>query len=646
MTSSSILERIQTLLKQTKPFGDLPDDVRGSLLSDITIEYFQDGDVIIEQGSTTHRGLYIVESGTVRIMNVDDQHLLKKCGEGDQFGAFPIIKRGASIYEAKAVEPTVCALLSTKRFVQLLDEQEVVSSFFENDIQQYLRRMETYVDVGGAHLLFSRRLEELGLPTPITCEPEHVVRDVARLMTKNNTDAVLVKNSGRLVGILTDSDIRRRVVGKELPYDTPVRKIMSRPVATITSDASLFDAVMRMLDRRVNRLVVIRKEGRVYEPLGILTDRDIAHFRGKDPLATAAHIDHLKSPTQLTSIREEVNEQLQSLFEQGVSPEQLGRLVATLYDRFAVRAIEMIEREMRASSSLQSPNLSWVWLRLGSSGRQETVLNSEQHNALLYDNPSTEKEAELAAIWFRHLAERVSETLSLWGFPMSDLIASDPRYCKSLTDWKRQFREWILQAGYQGVEESLRFFDLRSIYGKTDLLRTLKQHIEDALNVQAFDSDRHFLKLMAEHAMSYSPPRTFFERYVRPRTGEGNVPYDLRVRGILPVVEIARVLAIDLRYLESTNTFDRLRFAMVRLPEIRGVLEAALDAYRNMVDLRLEHQLNQVEGGAVPTNEIDVSSLSRLQQQFLHRSSSAVTELQEAIAKRYRITRKRSRIGL
>lgn len=646
MNRSTILGRIRTLLASAEPFDRLEEVDRDNLLSDITIEYFNEGDVIIEQGSTTYAGLYVVESGTVQIMNADTQHLLKKCSEGDQFGAFPIIRGGASIYQAKAVEPTVCALLNVKRFGQLLDENEIVASYFDNDIQQYVRRMDSHVDVGGAHLLFSRNLEELGLRAPITCDPDILVRDVARLMTKQNVDAVLVKRGSRVIGIITDSDIRRRFVARDLPADTPVRRIMARPVATIASDASLFDALMRMLERRVNRLVVVRRTGRVAEPIGILTDRNLAHYRGKDPLATAHYIERVKMPSELVSIREETNEQLQSLFEQGISPEQLSRLIAMMYDRFAVRAIELVEKELRAASSGPAVNLDWTWLRIGSSGRQEMVLNSEQHNALLYDDPATEEEAVAAEAWFQRLAVRVSEALEACGFPTSVLVANDVRYCKPMGQWKRQFREWIMQTSREDVIEALRFFDLRGIYGKTDLVRVLKQNIEDALNVQIMDRDRQFIRLMAEHVMSYRAPMSFFERFVRIRSGDGNNRYNLRVRGILPIVEAARVLALDLRYLESTNTYDRLRHAVTMLPEMRSVLEPAIDAYRYFVDFRLERQLNAVEGGDPPGNEIDLTTLSRMQQHILRRSSATVVDLQEAIAERYELNKKRTILSL
>jgi CBS domain-containing protein len=646
MSKSTILGRIRTLLATAEPFNRLEESEREALLSDITVEYFNEGDVIIEQGSTTYAGLYVVESGTVQIMNVESQHLLKKCSEGDQFGAFPIIKGGASIYQAKAVEPTVCALINAKRFGRLLDENEIVASFFDNDIQQYVRRMDTHVDVGGAHLLFSRNLEELGLRAPVTCDPDVLVRDVARLMTKENVDAVLVKRGSKVIGIVTDVDIRRRFVARGLPADTTVRRIMVRHPATITSETSLFDALMRMLERRVNRLVVVRKTGRISEPIGILTDRDIAHYRGKDPLATAQYIERVKMPSELVSIREETNEQLQSLFEQGISPEQLSRLIATMYDLFAIRAIELVEQEMRAASSGPAVNLDWTWLRIGSSGRQESVLTSEQHNALLYDDPASEEEAVAAEAWFTRLAVRVSETLETCGFLTSVLVAQDVRYCKPLGQWKRQFREWIMQASREDVVEALRFFDLRGIYGKTDLVHELKQSIEDALNVESMDRNRQFIRLMAEHVLSYRAPQSFFERFVWTRSGDGSNRYNLRVRGILPIVEAARVLALDLRYLESTNTYDRLRHAVAKLPDMRSVLEPAIDAYRYFVDFRLEQQLNAVEGGDPPGNEIDLSSLSRMQQHILRRSSAAVTALQDAIADRYELNRKRTLLNL
>ena len=143
MTQSAIQERIRSLLERISPFDLLTEAQRDGLLAGLSIQFYESGEVVVEQGSTVHRGLYIVESGLVRLMDVQQQRLLDKCGEGELFGSFGLIKGGAQIYEAKAVEPTVCALLKGEAFQKLYDANEAFAAFFNQDIKQYLNRLGT-----------------------------------------------------------------------------------------------------------------------------------------------------------------------------------------------------------------------------------------------------------------------------------------------------------------------------------------------------------------------------------------------------------------------------------------------------------------------------------------------------------------------
>lgn len=643
MTDSAITQRLQELLRATPPFDVLPEEARSRLLPRFRLAYFRAGDVIFSQGSTGHRELFLVESGLVRLMDVERRQLLQKCGERELFGAFGLLKGGISLFEAKAVEPTVCVLLDGSILDQLIEEHDELESFFDRFVERYARWKTSFVDAGGAHLLFSRRLEELPLRPPPTCEPDETVQRAARLMTRHGENAVLVVRARRIAGIVTDHDLRRRFAARGLAPETPVKRLMSRPVVTIDADASLFDAVMTMMEKRVPRLVITRQQGNTTTPVGMLTDRDVAHFRGKDPLASVHRLDRAMTLSDLVPVREETNEQLQSLFEQGVPPEQLSRLMSSLYDRFAVRAIELVEASMRAAGSTARVDLGWSWLRVGSIGRREMALTDEHHSALLYATPSSEEEAERAALWFRTLAERVTETLARCGFPAGDIAASDPRYCLPLSGWRRQYRTWILEADRETVVHALRLFDLRALHGKAPLLDRLKEDVVDALNIQAMDQDRHFLRLVAEHALQRRNASGFLQRLVHPRSLlESNDAFDLRERALLPIVEAGRLLALELRFFDSANTFDRLRHAAEVVPELRDVIEQALDGYHQVIDLRLQYQLNLVEGGESPTNQIRLGTLTKQQQRQLEQAAEAAVALQNALLKRYKI-RRRSR---
>lgn len=642
--SSAITSRIHDLLEESPPFNMLPERTRKEILADISIEYFKEGEVLIEQGSTAHKGLYIVESGVVRLMDVEKQRLIDKCSEGDVVGSFGLLKGGAAIYEAKAVEPTVCVFLKGERFRQLVTTYPEFNEYFENDVKQFVRHIDREMDVAGAHLLFNRRLNQFEHRQPVTCPIDATVQQAARIMRRESVDSILVMQDGKVAGIVADSDLRNKLIARGLSVDTPVRRIMASPVVTISSGASLFEAMMMMLNRHVNRLVVVRENSDGNEePLSVLTDRDAAHFRGQDPVATVRRIANATDVSELVSIRSATHEQLLRLYRQGVQPEMLNGIMSVVYDGLVRRVVELVERDLRSRHADMRVDLPWVWLRLGSGGRQEMALNSQQHNALMYANPRSQEEALKAELWFDKIAGRVNEGMALCGFTMSPIVARDLRWRKPLREWKKTYREWILQSDGGELADAGLFFDLRPIYGPEAMVTELKLDLIDALNVQEMDPSRNFLALMSRHALEKTPPLSLFRRFVLQRSGEHRNTFDLRDRGVLPVVNAVRLLAIELRYFESTNTFDRLRYAADALPELSKVLLSAIEAYRHLVDYRLEDQLRAFESGETPKNHIDPFTLRKVQQNLLRNVFSVVAELQDAMTKRYATSRARSK---
>ena len=639
MKSSAILDRIRTLVDATPPFNQLSDEDRQDILGDLSIEYFKPGDVIIEQGSRLHQGLYLVESGVVRLMEVTQQRLIDKCGEGDVFGSLGLIKGGAYIYEAKAVEPTVCAVLKAARFQELYDQNKDFAAYFDTDFKRFIQREGATMDVSGAYLLFSQRLAQLPLRPPIMIAPDQTVQEAAQLMNKQGIGSLLVMRRGKIDGMLTDSDLRARFVARGLAADTPVRRVMSSPVVTIAAGASLFEALTCMLEQRVRRLVVTEGGLDQVVPIGLLTHSDLVHFRGLDPVATVTRLEGIASVGELINVRREVNEHLLRLYQQGISPEMLGRLLALLYDRIVVRVLELVEEELKSTAGKQRVDLPWVWMRLGSSGRQEMALNSAQHNAVLYANPSSEAEGVQAEQWFNLLAERVNEALEACGFTSSAVVARDARWRKSLRSWKQTYRTWIFQADNQDLLTAPIFFDLRGSYGELSLVGKLEQDLEDALNVQEMDPQRKFLQRMASLALERRPPLSFFRRLTLERSGELRQKFDMRERGMLPVVDIARVLALETRFFSSMNTFDRLRHAAEVVPELAEQLTKALEAYHVLADFRLEHQLRLIELGEPPDDYMNPISLTKIQQSLLRKAFGDVASLQKTISEYYNTSR-------
>lgn len=639
MSNSTIIDRLRSVLSRTAPFDRLPREALAEVVSAVIIDYIEEGEVLIEQGSMTHPGLFIVESGMVRLMDVSSQRLLDKCGEGDTFGSFGLLKGGATIYEARATEPTVIALLKNDDFQRFFRAYPDFRAFFESDLKQYIRRMYSDVDVSGRHRLFSRSLASFAHRRIVFVDPEATAQRVARLMHVENVDLVAVGNEERVAGLIAMNDVLYRVVDRANPPDLPAKNMMRRPMA-IADSATLFDALALMMRLGTNHLLITDSGKAGGRPLAILRERDLAHFRAQDPLASIGRIAAARHEDDLRDVRSETSDQLLNLYRQGANPEMVNGIMTIVYDRVTVRILEIVERRLKRDYPDDEIELPWVWLRLGSGGRREMSLTSQQHNALLYEDPRSDEEAEVAARYFNRLADRVNTALEACGFEPSDVVARNERWRRPARAWRQAYREWIHQSDESAIRYAMPFFDLRGIYGHMPLMDSLSEDIVDALNVQAMDEERDFLPLLASRAVENRPPLSFFRRFVVERSGEHKRAFDIRDRGIMPVVNAARVLAIEMRYLESTNTFDRLRAASDAYPDLSSVIDRAVDAYRFLVDFRIESQLRSMEAGDKPTNHIDPSTLNNLQQNLLRSAFASVSDFQDAIARRYDLARR------
>lgn len=411
---------------------------------------------------------------------------------------------------------------------------------------------------------------------------------------------------------------------------------MSRHVLRLEADAQVFKALMEMMQHRANHVVVSEAPGDIPGPgiLGVISDQDISRAQGHSPAFMSDRIDRARSIAELSGLRSETDKLLVGLERQGVRASDLIAINTELNDHLMRRAIALVEEELTEAYPREKVDLPWVWLSLGSEGRGEMGLVTDQDNALLYADPADEEEAERAERWFRRFAERANEALASTGFALckGDIMARNPRWRQPLSSWKETFRAWILSPEQQQLVQASTFFDLRGLYGDLSLVSELKVSIQESLA-----NERSFLPFLAREALANRPPLSFFRRFVVERSGEYRHTFNIKRRGLRPIVDVARLLSIQLGYLESANTVSRLQNAGAKVPQFSKSMEDALDAYHYLAELRMSHHLSAIKAGEEPTNQINPSHLTNTQQSILKVVFSTVQEIQDNVARRYGI---------
>ncbi|AEN72694.1 putative CBS domain and cyclic nucleotide-regulated nucleotidyltransferase [Rhodothermus marinus SG0.5JP17-172] len=630
------LDHLEELLDDSPPFNVLSGAERRQLFDEALLAFYEPGTEILAQGVVpAHpRYLYLVVSGAVQLTDTESGRLIDRCDEGAVFGHYALLREGPLPYEARAIEPTQCVLIPEAAFFRVYRSNRAFAAFFDNDLAAFSARLRReQADAVGAPLLLNTPLRTLVRRPPIGCAPETPVQEAARIMRAERIGSILVMDAERRpVGILTNSDLRDKVVAEGRLPDMPVEALMSAPPVTIAADAPILEGLVLMARHGFHHLV-LTEDGTAASPVvGVISGQDIAHARGHDPVATIKRIEQADSLAVLASLREETFVLLRQLRHQGAPAVDLLRISTELSDRVAVRVLELVEAQLREERPDQTPELPWVWMALGSEGRREMSFKADQDNALIYADPHDETRARRAEEWFGELARRANDALEQVGFPRcpADMMASNPRWRQALSGWKRTFRRWIFEPDEKALLHASIFFDLRALYGAGELVEQLKDDLQ-----QALQEERGFLPFMMRNALRNRPPLSFFRRFVLDRSGEQRPGFDIKLRGLMPIVDLARILALEAGYLRTTGTLDRLQAAAERIPEVRQTCQNLQEAYRLLTEVRLDHQLRQIEAGQPPDNHIVPEQLSGVQRKMLKIVFSMIQEAQEALAMRY-----------
>ena len=622
---SPIHERIATLLAHNEPFSLLPEAQREALLQQMTMESYPPGEVILQQGEDIHRALYLVESGVVRLTDVETDRTVDLVGEGAQFGSYGLLQGGALPYEARAVERTWCALFAAETFDALVQEHEPFQAYFEDDLKRYVRTIDDDIDASGAFLLFDTTLGRVLRAEAPTVSAEATVQDAAQAMSSTDTDSVVVVKDGAPVGVVTEGDLVERVVAAGGAASAPVMSLVDRPPIALPASARLFDAVRTMMEHRVRRIVVLDAGGGL---LGLLTSEQVNHYRGLDPVATTERLERAQSISEMAALRADSNRRLYRLYHQGVHSEDLLGVVTEVDDQLKMRLIELAEAELRAERGDDVVDGPWAWLTFGASGRNESVLQAWQDNGLVYADP--DGDAERAADYYQALAERITDAMRTCGYaePENVIVASNPAFCQPLAQWQAAYAAWAGAESAADTASAALCFDVRALWGDEGLAEAIRRTLAEHLPSPRLSA------VLAREGTRIAMPLTTFGRFDVDEV-DGATGLDLRARGLTPVVHMARALALETAFLEPSNTFARLRHVAGSEHPLADTARALVPAFGTLTDFTLRAQMQAAERGETPTDRVDPDVLHKSQQNLLKETFQAIESAQKAVRSHY-----------
>ena len=472
-----------------------------------------------------------------------------------------------------------------------------------------------------ASLLFLHEpIERLGA-RPIVVPLEEPLGQVATTMTERGVTAALVaSSSGVPIGIVTDHDIRARVVATGRAADDAVETVMTAPLIRLPMSAPVYEALLHMEQAGVRHLAVEDAWGNI---TAVVDKEALIRSPRYAPLVVLLDISRSASFDEVARRCERTVSLAASLLGSTSRPRPVTSTLTSVFDAATVRLLELALEELGPAPA------PFAWLAFGSQGRGEVHLISDQDTGLVFDVPEGADADELQT-WFRSLGTRVSEGLAMAGYPTcrGAVMASEAKWCRSLPDWIAAYDAWLRHMDAQDVADLSIFLDFRLVRGDAALAGELRRHVHDTLPEQ-----RGVQYLLARNALAFRPPLRLPGNIYLGGAGESSGRFDLK-DALQPIVAFARVYA-ERERIVATHTMDRIAALADRdlLPKGSGAEIA--DAYDFLMGLRLESQLDDIRAGREPTSVVESSALTSIQRELLRGSFTAIADVQKTAEREF-----------
>jgi len=618
-------EAVVEFLKNILPFNELEDAVLLDLARHCLVEFYPKGTRLLFAHKSEVPYLYLIQQGAMQCFITDDagEVTLKDYrGEGAIVGARAIIRGTLANLDVETVEDTFCFLMPREVFLDLLEKQPGFAQFYLKSFSEKI--VNTAYSELRHHRMNRRSGDNLFLFTQTAGDiikalrkvPASLpIKDAAAFMTSERVGSLLIhdpQNEELFHGIITDRDLRSKVVAASLDYNRPVSDIMSTPLLTTSARAICFDVILKMMTTGIHHLGV-EKDGRI---VGVVTSHDIMLLQGHSPFYLFKEIVSQSRISDLYVLAAKIPNIIRNLIKEGGKAGNITRMTAILNDQILSRMLTLLEKE------LGPPPVPYCWLLLGSEGRREQTFKTDQDNAIVYADPD-EARRPAAESYFAELARRAIDHLVKCGYPLcpGEVMATNPRWCQPLSKWKEYFSRWV---GTPDAEEVLHadiFFDFRAGYGDRKLAEELRDHLTTLTKRQEI-----YLLHMARNSMNSRVPLSFFRNFIVERNGEHRNKLDIKHQGLTPFVDFARVMSLK-HHIRETNTLARFA-ALASGRHISAELAgSSSEAYELQMQLRLIHQLQQLEDEQEPDNYIDPSQLTELEKLMLKDSFSVIERL-------------------
>lgn len=634
--SNTIAENIANFLKEYPPFNYLSHEQLIQVSKNIGVVNLDKQKTLFKIDDKLHDSFYVVASGVINLTVIADaeETLLNKCYAGDVFGLRPFFAKNNYMMTAKAREDSIVYAIPIEVFKPFVAQNPQVLDFllesfatntrnpFDKENRGKLITDNVYTDNQTNEIQYFQSLTYNKMPLKVAASA--TVKDTAQLMTENLIDSAIVIEQNSPIGIVTDSDFRTKIANGRFPVSTTVDKIMSSPVITVPENVSVAESQLLLLKYNVSHLCVTADGSDKSEVKGIISEHDLIVAQANNPGVLIKEIKRSLSPKELKTVREKLTDLIQSSIAKNIPLPHIYNITGEIITAIIKRSVEL------AILDLGSPPSRFAWLSIGSQGRKEQLLLTDQDSILVFEDVAPEKYRDVKD-YFLKLAKRATAILEKVGYKYcpNGHMASNMLWCKSLSDWIKQYNSWMKTPGESSNDISSIFFDFEIAFGEGK--------IEDAISDLIFNNTKNnvlFFDYLGNDALRKNPALNFFKKFNLEEEGENKGKFDIKNRAIMPLVDGARLLAVSMNLRGINNTYSRFKQLALMDPKFSEIYLNCADAFLILSKFRTLEGLKNDSSG----DFIDIEELTKVERDKLKNALNPMRDLEELIKDKFQLT--------
>ena len=608
---NSELQPIFDFMRRLAPFDSLQEQTLKQCCKVLTIAYYSQEQKLVHVDSNEPQ-LYIVRSGAFEV-STQEGELIDRIGEGQYFGFSGMLSGEKVVNQVHILEDGLVYHLPAVMFDQLRANCHSFDRFFN---QAFAKRLRNQSSLKHNHIS-TARITNIMSRELTTITRDATIHQAALLMSEKRLSSLIVVNENKLCGILTDRDLRNRVLAKGLTGELLVEQAMTENPTTIKPEALIFEAMLTMSENNIHHLPVVNGN----KPIAIITSTDLIRSQSSQPLLLIGQIDRQNSLESLIQVSQKIPDLLFNLISSDAKAMEIGRILTSVTDSLTRRLISLKQQQLGPAP------MTFCWLAFGSQGRQDQMAGSDQDNALILEREAT----EIEKAYFKELSEYVCSALNECGFPFcpGNIMAQNPKWQLTLQQWLQAFSKWIKTPDPSALLNATIFFDMRPVFGDLSLFKQLQTTV-----LKNTKNNDIFIAALSQNALQSTAPLGFFRSFVLERDGSEVKGIDLKHKGNALINDIVRAYALSVG-IEEVNTIKRIE-ALIALSAIdKDIAMNLLDAWEFIAHKRLTNQGQQFNNTQPVSNYILPDSLSSLVRHQLKDAFKVIHEAQGTVKHKF-----------